>query len=429
MRQRLSISELHEGLRIDPYFFSDATTCLTRDLRNLAFTNDVDIKPLELFIQTPQMELLLLWIRLEGLRVYSGGDTMESEFSKIDFVSNSYYLLEIDRDEFQTFLRARKLPLPSFWFPESLDSTEEFVKSIERVEDHYFGEAIGEGLNKSTGFQHENQGKSGARKHGVIVHAWIKGIDILESPYSRTRPDLYVSVKNGNVVPYENFRTLYPDPCEPPGMQRFFYFHDHTLTRDKLGYKRYQREWLRNWLSQPDNEILKEDAEDAERHSRMGLSKVYEGIEERRTRREAELVKLEQEIKELEPKLDPAVAWSGLNLSAEQQEELTTRFLECYYRKEEIDRVFLQGAPNIDSLEEQESSGKVNKIGITFQEDPVVRAAIRFLSQNPEAKLEDVAFSDEVTRCFDPDKIPAVSTIMKRLQGKIPVKRGRRKSS
>ena len=63
-------------------------------------------------------------------------------------------------------------------------------------------------------------------------------------------------------------------------------------------------------------------------------------------------------------------------------------------------------------------------------DDPVVKAGLKFLSrkENENARLEDVAYSDEVNSCFEPGNMPEISTLKKRLQGKLPVKKGRRKT-
>ena len=84
----------------------------------------------------------------------------------------------------------------------------------------------------------------------------------------------------------------------------------------------------------------------------------------------------------------------------------------------------------VPEVQEQRIAGKPVKLTLS-SEDPVIKAGLEFMSrtENEDATLEDVAYSDEVNSCFEPGKMPVIGTLKKRLQGKLPVKKGRRKNN
>jgi hypothetical protein len=175
---------------------------------------------------------------------------------------------------------------------------------------------------------------------------WIRGRNILDPPYNKTPVDIFIAVRTRQLVAYRDYHSFYPDPNEPRGMQRYFYFISYHQgdklceprgTRDRLGGLRYQRDWMEDWLSKTDEEILKDDAESLEWHRRTGASlPVFESIIERRRQYQEKLSKMAPEIERLEMEfeaIDPLPSY----LSAKQQEEITAELLECAYRIEEVE--------------------------------------------------------------------------------------------
>ena len=148
--------------------------------------------------------------------------------------------------------------------------------------------------------------------------------------------------------------------------------------------------------------------------------------------------KLEQEITELEetdPKGDPekwAIRHDELERRWGRYEELKDelRDLHDLLKWKARDEHSQQSANAISRKVVADEVAKTKDQKPTEWDDPVVKAGLKFLSrkENEEATLEDIACCDEVTRCFESNKMPEVSTIMKRLQGKVPVKKGRRKT-
>jgi hypothetical protein len=168
---------------------------------------------------------------------------------------------------------------------------------------------------------------------------WQRGKELLEPPYGKTPLNIYSAVVSGQLVPYENYLSMYPDPNEPQHMRRYFYFMEPRKTRDRLAGLRNQRGLLQNALPKTDDEIRREDAEEVEWCRRTGASSlVFRSIEERRGRWRDDLTGIAPEIERLEAELDPTKAWlSCATLSARMQDEVTAALLECFYCKENID--------------------------------------------------------------------------------------------
>lgn len=91
---------------------------------------------------------------------------------------------------------------------------------------------------------------------------WTQGKDLLNPPYSKTPAEIFEAATEGVIVPRIPCQpTLYPDPGEHNETRRLLPTHEFDKAYDEPGHLRFQRGWLKRWLSKTDGENQREEAE------------------------------------------------------------------------------------------------------------------------------------------------------------------------
>jgi hypothetical protein len=130
MDQRLTIVKLCNVLQRDPYYGqrdADGVPYVAQELFDKMkaerlrppLTFDFSRQLVGVACATdPIFMMIFAWCGLGRLNTYHKGESKPTGWFGQEFADRCDLDLEIDRDEFERFLRRRKLPLPPAWFPE-----------------------------------------------------------------------------------------------------------------------------------------------------------------------------------------------------------------------------------------------------------------------------------------------------------------------